>query len=605
MALLAKSREVVRVLGEFKKILPALRYRMPEDDDKASLGAVFEGTVSRYPDNTMLLFEGRQWSYREFNAEVNRLAHLLQDRGVTRGDSVALLMENRAEFILCMLALVKLGAGAALINNSLSGAALVHCIKATNATRCIVGEERVAVIDEVRTELALEAGRDYFWVADKAEQDKPEWAMDAVAAMAGMSDQNLPQTTEVTAGEAALYIFTSGTTGLPKAAIIPHRKILAAGQGMGGIGFQIKPEDRLYLCLPVYHITGMGPGFCGFISCGGSIFLRRSFSASNFWKEVQQSQSNCFIYVGELCRYLAMQPECAEEKNNPLQKMLGNGLRPDVWDEFKNRFGVSRICEIYGSSEGNTTFLNLLNKDKTIGAAISKVALVQYDNENDEILRDSAGHCIEVPLGEPGLLLGEITDKTKFDGYTNPEATESKIIRDVLKDGDRWFNTGDLIRQIDVGFAMGLKHFQFVDRTGDTFRWRAENVSTNEVAEALNAHPQINMANVYGVEVPGAEGRAGMVAFELEEGEELDLQGFQTLVELELPSYAQPVFIRILRSAETTVTFKLLKGDLREQAFHADKVAGDPIYVRQPRSAGYELLDEAFYQQLMQGEGGY
>jgi citronellyl-CoA synthetase len=426
-----------------------------------------------------------------------------------------------------------------------------------------------------------------------------------VAAMAGMSDQNLPQTTEVTAGEAALYIFTSGTTGLPKAAIIPHRKILAAGQGMGGIGFQIKPEDRLYLCLPVYHITGMGPGFCGFISCGGSIFLRRSFSASNFWKEVQQSQSNCFIYVGELCRYLAMQPECAEEKNNPLQKMLGNGLRPDVWDEFKNRFGVSRICEIYGSSEGNTTFLNLLNKDKTIGAAISKVALVQYDNENDEILRDSAGHCIEVPLGEPGLLLGEITDKTKFDGYTNPEATESKIIRDVLKDGDRWFNTGDLIRQIDVGFAMGLKHFQFVDRTGDTFRWRAENVSTNEVAEALNAHPQINMANVYGVEVPGAEGRAGMVAFELEEGEELDLQGFQTLVELELPSYAQPVFIRILRSAETTVTFKLLKGDLREQAFHADKVAGDPIYVRQPRSAGYELLDEAFYQQLMQGEGGY
>jgi citronellyl-CoA synthetase len=524
---------------------------------------------------------------------------------VTRGDSVALLMENRAEFILCMLALVKLGAGAALINNSLSGAALVHCIKATNATRCIVGEERVAVIDEVRTELALEAGRDYFWVADKAEQDKPEWAMDAVAAMAGMSDQNLPQTTEVTAGEAALYIFTSGTTGLPKAAIIPHRKILAAGQGMGGIGFQIKPEDRLYLCLPVYHITGMGPGFCGFISCGGSIFLRRSFSASNFWKEVQQSQSNCFIYVGELCRYLAMQPECAEEKNNPLQKMLGNGLRPDVWDEFKNRFGVSRICEIYGSSEGNTTFLNLLNKDKTIGAAISKVALVQYDNENDEILRDSAGHCIEVPLGDPGLLLGEITDKTKFDGYTNPEATESKIIRDVLKDGDRWFNTGDLIRQIDVGFAMGLKHFQFVDRTGDTFRWRAENVSTNEVAEALNAHPQINMANVYGVEVPGAEGRAGMVAFELEEGEELDLQGFHPLVERELPSYAQPVFIRILRSAETTVTFKLLKGDLREQAFHADKVAGDPIYVRQPRSAGYELLDEAFYLQLMQGEGGY
>jgi citronellyl-CoA synthetase len=402
-----------------------------------------------------------------------------------------------------------------------------------------------------------------------------------------------------------LYIFTSGTTGLPKAAIVLHRKILAAGHGMGRVGFQIKPEDRLYLCLPIYHITGMGPGFCGFISCGGSIFLRRSFSASNFWPEVQQSQSNCFIYVGELCRYLAIQAERPEERNNPLQKMLGNGLRPDVWDTFKTRFDVQRICEIYGSSEGNTSFINLLNKNKTIGAALTPVALVKYDNEADEIARDSAGHCIEVAMGEPGLLLGEINSKAKFDGYTNPEATASKIVKNVKKEGDQWFNTGDLIRQIDVGFALGLKHFQFVDRTGDTFRWRAENVSTNEVAEVLNAHPQIDMANVYGVEVPGVEGRAGMVAFALEDGVELDLESLQALVERELPAYAQPVFIRTQGAAETTVTFKLLKGDLREQAYHPDKVGGDTIYVRKPRSACYELLDQAFYQQLCQGDSGY
>jgi citronellyl-CoA synthetase len=605
MSLLKKSREAVRVLKEFKQVLPMLGYRMEEKDTKTSLGAVFEDTVARYPDNTMLLFEGSQWTYAQFNAQVNQLAHLLEQRGIARGDTVALFMENRAEFVLAMLALVKLGASASMINNSLTGAALVHCIKATSASGCIVGEERAEALAEVIADLDLEAGRDYLWVPDKGEAEVPDWAADASAEMASMSEDNLPVTREITAGEAAMYIFTSGTTGLPKAAIVLHRKILAAGYGMGRIGFRIVPEDRLYLCLPIYHITGMGPGFCGFISCGASIVLRRSFSASNFWPEVQKSKANCFIYVGELCRYLAMQPECAEEKNNPLQKMMGNGLRPDVWDEFKSRFDVQRICEIYGSSEGNVTFLNLLNKDKTIGAAISKVALVEYDNENDEIVRDSAGRCIEVPLGEPGLLLGQINAKAEFDGYTNPEATASKIVCDVQKKGDRWFNTGDLIRQIDVGFAMGMKHFQFVDRTGDTFRWRAENVSTNEVAEVLNAHSQINMANVYGVEVPGVEGRAGMVAFELEEGEELDLDKLQTLVESELPPYAQPVFIRILRSAETTVTFKLLKGDLRGQAYHPEKVNGDPLYVRRPRSAAYEELDPAFYQELVKGSAGY
>ncbi|MEH6589797.1 MAG: long-chain-acyl-CoA synthetase [Halioglobus sp.] len=605
MSMLTKAREFTRVVSEFAKVVPALGYKMAEADEKSSLGALFEDTVATHPDNIMLLFEGRQWTYSEFNAQVNQLAHLLDSRGISRGDTVALFMENRAEFVLSMLALVKLGASASLVNNSLSGAALVHCIKATDAKSCIVGEERADVIAEVRAEFGLRDGADFLWLPDSGTAAVPDWAVDASTAMADMSKDNLPVTREITAGETALYIFTSGTTGLPKAAVVLHKKIMAAGHGMGKVGFQLKSEDRLYLCLPIYHITGMGPGFCGFISAGASIVLRRSFSASNFWPEIQKYQANCFVYVGELCRYLSMQPVCPEEKNNPLQKMLGNGLRPDVWDEFKTRFDVARICEIYGSSEGNVTFMNLLNKDKTIGAAISKVALVQYDTENDEIVRDSNGRCIEVPIGEPGLLLGEINAKAAFDGYTNPEATASKIIHDVLSEGDRWFNTGDLIRQIDVGFAMGLKHFQFVDRTGDTFRWRAENVSTNEVGELLNEHPQINMANVYGVEVPGVEGRAGMVAFALEEGIEFDVDTLKALVERELPGYAQPVFIRVQREVATTVTFKLLKGELREQAYHLDKVGDDTIYVRKPRAEGYQLLDAEFHQQLLDASAGY
>ncbi len=608
MAIVERTRETARVLRELRKLTPALKIRIPKAESTVSLGSVFEDSVARHPDNIMLLFEGREWTYAEFNAEVNRLAHLLQERGLGRGDAVALLMENRAEFVLSMLAIVKVGAAASLLNHSLTGAGLVHCIKATDSKACIVGEERADVLADVLGELELTAGADYFWLADKTGEgggSAPSWAIDAGEEMGSMPDVNLPVTQEVTAGEPALYVYTSGTTGLPKAAVMKHKKIIAVAHGIKALGFLAQPEDRLYLCLPIYHLTGMGPGLISFLFAGGSVFLRRNFSASKFWPEVHEYQTNCFVYVGELCRYLATQPESEAERDNPLQKMLGNGLRPDVWDQFRDRFGVERICELYGSSEGNVSFLNFLNKEKTIGAAMSKVALVAYDNENDEIVRDANGRCIEVPVGEPGLLLAKITKLMEFDGYTNAEATASKIVHNVLAEGDRWFNTGDLIRQIDVGFALGLKHFQFVDRTGDTFRWRAENVSTNEVAEVLNAHPQIDMANVYGVEVPGVEGRAGMVAFELSEEVEFDVAAFQALAERDLPGYAQPVFIRLLRNAETTGTFKLLKGELREQAYHPGEVGGDTVYVRKPRSDSYELLDEEFYGQLKSGASGY
>ena len=617
MGVLAYSREMMRVLGEFAQIVPVLAGKKPKKEDRASLGAIFEDSVARNPQSVMLLFEGRQWTYSEFNAEVNQLAHMLQARGIKRGDCVAVLMENRAEFVLALLALAKLGAPSSLINNSLSGKALVHCFKETGAKKCVVGAERTNSLAEIMPELlqslSLEPGRDYFWVPDEGEHTDdlfcPDWAEDIALAMAAMPKGNLSVTREITSGETGTYVFTSGTTGLPKASVQRHLKYVIAARLVSKLGFRVKPTDRLYLCLPLYHSTGMVPGLVSFMANGASIFLRRSFSASNFWPEVQQYQANCFVYVGELCRYLADQPESDIEKNNPLMKMMGNGLRPDVWDQFRGRFGVRRICEIYGASEGNFSFLNVLNKDKTIGAALSPVTLVQYDLENDNIVRDNEGRCIEVPLGEPGLLLGKITPESEFDGYTNFEATTSKIVENVKTHGDRWFNSGDLVRQIDVGFAMGMKHFQFVDRTGDTFRWRAENVSTNEVAEVLNAHPQITMANVYGVEVRGVEGRAGMVAFQLESGGEagaaLDLNAFQTLVERELPDYAQPVFIRVLRNVTTTTTFKLQKNHLREEAYHTDKINGDTIYVRKPRSASYELLDTAFYQLLVAGTSGY
>lgn len=596
--------EFFRVLGEFSHLIPALRYKPPGNEEAVSVATVLEDTVARYRDQTMLLFEGRQWTWGEFNGQANQLAHYLSSQGIGRGDAVAIYMENRAEYLLSMFALLKLGATAGLINNSLSGRQLAHCIKTIECSKCIFGEELREPIEQVRAELTLEDGRDYLWMADRGEMSAPEWALDASAGMVDQPAGNRPETSEILAGEIALYVFTSGTTGLPKAALQPHRKLVASAGVMARIGFRFGPEDRLYCCLPLYHVTGLVPGVLGAISGGSSIFLRRKFSASSFWSEVREYNTNALIYIGELCRYLANQPAQADDGDNPVVKMVGNGLRPDVWDDFRHRFKVGRICEIYGASEGNIAFVNMFNKDKTIGTTTAEITIVSYDVDNDEVVRDGQGRCIPVAKGEPGLLLGKVDEVFQFDGYKDKSASEAKMFRDVLEEGDCYFNTGDLIREIDVGFSLGFAHYQFVDRTGDTFRWRAENVSTNEVGEILNSYEQVEFTNVYGVEVSGAEGRAGMAALMLKSGEQFDSEAFSRFVEQQLPAYSRPVFLRIQQDLATTQTFKLVKGELRKSAYHLDQVA-DPLYVLKPRSDNYEPLDRDFYAQLLAGQGGY
>lgn len=601
---MGKLREVASVLKDFLEVAPVLAtFKPPKDDEVISMGLVFQQTAEKYPNKSAIIFEGKELTWSQFNALVNKYSHLLKHQGVKRGDTVALLMDNRIEMLASTLGLAKIGATVALINNSLRGKSLAHCIAIAESKKCIVGEELVDAIDEVKEDLSL-ADDDYFWVQDLGNKEAPKWMFDFSAQVDSNPVYNPRETVDIKAGEKALYIFTSGTTGLPKAAVIYHRRYLSAAIPYSKAGFHAKPSDRMYICLPLYHFTGLGTGFGSALVSGASVFLRRRFSASNFWPEVQQHQTTLFIYVGELCRYLAMQPECVEEKDNPIKTMLGNGLRPDVWDQFRQRFKVNRITEIYGASEGNVTFINLLNKDSTIGTSDANLILAKYDVDLDEMIRDSKGDLVEVAKGDAGLLLAEIDDKYAFDGYQDKAATESKVLTDVKKKGDRWFNTGDLVKQIDVGFAMGLPHYQFVDRVGNTFRWRAENVSTNEVGEILNAFEQIEMSNVYGVEVPDADVKAGMAALTLNSGEKFDVKGFSAYVERELPAHARPVFIRLQQQAETTVTFKLVKGALRKKAYHLDQVS-EPIYILKPRTSVYQLLDKATYQQVLAGTIGF
>ena len=598
-----KIKEFFRVVGELKYIIPLLKYKWPDPDDNASLAHTFQKTTDEYGSNDFMYFEDEKWTYSETNEAANILANRLVNDGIGHSDRVVLFMENRPNYVISLLALNKIGAIGVLINTSLTGAPLIHCINSSDSKKCIVGDELSAPLEGVLDEINIKNKEDIYWVKDVGGKC-PDWASDLDVLLDGSKKDNLQETNLVTAKDTAFFIFTSGTTGVPKAALFPNTKIIAASTNITRAGYRLNHDDCMYNCLPLYHSTGLMLGLCACVHVGASTFIRRKFSASSFWKEAQQFNTTAFVYVGELCRYLSFQDPCDEEINNPISKMVGNGLRPDLWDCFRNRFSVDRICEIYGASEGNGMFMNLLNKDQTIGMTNVELALLKYDVAEDKLETDENGSYIEVAEYEPGLALVKIGPNAVYNGYTDKKASEEKVIKDVFEEGDRWFNTGDLIKSMDVGFSLGRKHYQFVDRVGDTFRWKSENVSTNEVAEILNSFHQVNMANVFGVKVPQSEGRAGMVAFNCDLNE-FEWDNFSKFVSESLPSYAQPVFIRIIEELETTGTFKLKKNDLREEAYHLDKVNEDKIFIKKPGESLYILLNDEYYKVIQEGKAGF
>ena len=598
--------DTVKTLTYLPALLKLKKGMTPRPADvKDSFGARVEANAENHPSASAIIFEGQQMNWSEFNALANRFANHMHDQGVKRGDVVSIMMENRIEYLAILVGLNKLGAVSGLLNSNLGGNSLIHCINVTGSSKCIVGEECMTELDAIQDQLSLQAGSDFFFVNDSGSKPCPNWAQDLMTNIAEASEDNPAQTGETTIGETALYIYTSGTTGLPKAAVLSNRRLLIASDMSAIAGLQCTVTDRIYLCLPLYHATGLLLGAGAAFASGASMFVRRKFSASNFMKEIREHNCSHMIYIGELCRYLTNIPEQADDAQNPLHSIMGNGMRPDIWMNFKQRYGIKRVCEFYGASEGNVSFANLMNKDMTVGMTSAEVALVEYDVDNDEIVTDDAGKCIPVQQGEPGLLLGKITPDTVFEGYTDAEATEKKVFRNAFEEGDAWFNTGDLMRTVDVGYTLGYDHYQFVDRVGDTFRWKAENVSTNEVGEIINGFDQVKFCNVYGVEIPGTDGRAGMTALTLQDGvDTLDLDRFSEFVKENLPSYAVPVFLRIQPDIDVTGTFKMLKGDLRKQGYDIN-MTDDPIFVMKSGAATYSPMDSDYLALIRDSSAGY
>ncbi|MCL6692076.1 long-chain-acyl-CoA synthetase [Pseudomonas sp. R3.Fl] len=586
-------------LGRVPRMLRGLYYTGIRNREKnLSLGWALERAARLYPDAPALLEGPRRLSYALFNGWANRLARAFQAEGVKHGSVVAVMLENRAELLVTLAALAKLGAVGALINTTQRGQVLAHSLNLVSPGHFVVGEELREAFDEVRASLQGGAERLY-WVADDDTLRDPGqapagWANLMRLAQSQASD-NLAETTQVRLKDACFYIYTSGTTGLPKASIMSHGRWIKAYGGFGHSGLGLGRDDVLYLTLPCYHNNAVTVCWSAVLAGGAAIALRRKFSAKAFWKDVRHYNATCFGYIGELCRYLLNQPACEEERDNSLTCMIGNGLRPSIWGEFKARFGIERITEFYAASEGNIGFTNVFNFDNTVGFSPATYAIVRYDLENDHPLRDAKGFMEKVGKGESGLLISEISDKWPFDGYTDPAKTQAVIYRDVFKQGDAWFNTGDLMR--DLGF----KHTQFVDRLGDTFRWKGENVSTTEVENVLGAFPGVEDAVVYGVEIPGTDGRCGMAALRLAPGQALDGQALAEHLDRELPAYAVPLFLRLLQQVETTGTFKYKKADLKSAGFDPRQV-GEALFVRLPGEVDYRLLDEGVFGAIQRGE---
>jgi len=566
-----------------------------------------EERVAQFADRVFLQYGDESYTYAEANRRINQVAHAAHALGVRCGEVVALAMENRPAFFFAWLGLAKLGATVAFINTNVNGKPLAHALSVTGARRAVVGEECAANFHLTRDDLPADID---YWLWPDAEKPADPAQLSAyrtnllALANAAASD-NPPRTLRdgLTAGHNALYIFTSGTTGLPKAALISHARWIMSGDVMQAtIG--ATPDDAFYTFLPLYHGAASMSATSTTLAAGGRLVLRRKFSRSQFWADVRRYGVTACQYVGEICRFLLNAPATPEDTQHTLRKIIGTGMSPEVWHQWTERFGNEfQIFEGWGSTEANTNTLNLDNRVGSCGRVPfwekTNLRLVRYDIENDIHPRDANGFMQVCGVDEPGEAIGRIHNYPdvvagRFEGYTHPEATEKKILRNVFEPGDAWWSSGDLLRCDADGYCW------FVDRIGDTFRWKSENVSTAEVTDVLNEFPGLSTITVYGVKVPDQDGRAGMAALVLEPGVTFDPAAFWALALKRLPRYAAPLFVRLPSTADMTGNYKLRKVDLQREGFDTALVK-DPLYVRDDAAQTYVPFSEAALAKALRG----
>jgi fatty-acyl-CoA synthase len=561
------------------------------------LPVVIEEAAARFGEAPALLSDRESLTYRALAARANQYARWALGQGLAKGDVVCLLMSNRPEYMAIWLGITSVGVVVSLLNTNLEGPPLAHCIRVVSPKCVIVAAE---LVDTLAAALSCAELSTAVWTY--CAKDAPFPRIDLAIARLSVEPLRQDERRGTRINDLALHIYTSGTTGLPKAANVSHARVMQWSHWFAGM-MEVLPGNRMYNCLPMYHSVGgvQAPG--AVLVAGGAVVIREKFSASQFWTDIVRWDCTLFQYIGELCRYLLHAAPVPDESDHRIRLACGNGLAPDVWDAFKNRFRIPRILEFYAATEGSVSLFNVQGKRGAIGhippylAHRFSPALVVLDVERGEPARDEDGFCIRCAPDQPGEAISKVAGDpsnigSRFEGYTNKEASEKKMLRDVFETGDAWIRTGDLMRKDEKGY------FYFVDRIGDTFRRKGENVATSEVSEAICSFPGVKHANVYGVAVPGTEGRVGMAALVAEQ--ELDLDVFRKHLASRLPPYARPLFLRIRSAVNLTGTFKYSKTDLVSQGY--DPVTSkDTLYFDHPESDRFVQLDKQLYDRIQCG----
>jgi fatty-acyl-CoA synthase len=560
---------------------------------------VIEELSERFGDAPALLSDSEALTFRSLCHRSNRYARWALQQGIGKGDTVCLMMPNRPEYMAIWVGICHVGGVVALLNTHLVGRSLAHCIDAVAPRHIIVAPELLDAFCSATSHLATDA---IAW----CHGDSADAMLDITQTINELSGEPLgpAERKEVTIDDRALYVYTSGTTGLPKAAVISHFRLMNWTHWFAGM-METQPTDRMYNCLPMYHSVGGAVATGAVLVNGGSVVVRDKFSARTFWEDLRRNDCTMFQYIGEMCRYLlnAHPPEAAALPTR-IRLCCGNGLRGDIWELFQQRFRIPAILEFYSATEGNITLFNIEGRPGAIGrippflAHRSRLALVRFDVETGMPLRDAQGLCIRCRPHEIGEAIGYISKANddrgaRFDGYTALAETKRKVLRDVFELGDTWFRSGDLMRRDEAGF------FYFVDRIGDTFRWKGENVATSEVAAAIMSFPGVTDANVYGIEIPGTDGRAGIA--EIVSAGSVDLVAFRAHILGQLPHYALPVVLRLLPEIDVTPTFKQRK-PARSSDRYDPEACPDPLYLLDPECGAYVALDRALYARLQAGD---
>ena len=535
--------------------------------------------AERYGDRPALIGESESFSFMQLSMRLNQYARWALAQETPKGATVALMMRNRPEYVAIWLGLTRIGAVVALVSPDLQGAALAHALAVSGAGLAIASPEGAAAMREAGFERPI-------WTFGAGERRLDE----AVELYAG-APLIAGDASSVGLDDRALRIFTSGTTGLPKAAEVSHRKVIAWTHWFSGLA-GLSEDDRLYNCLPMHHSVGGVVAVGAPLVAGGAAAIAPKFSASRFWDDVARWECTAFQYIGELCRYLTAAPTHIRERRSKLRLALGNGLSAPVWEAFVQRFSDIRVLEFYASTEGNVWLYNVEGRVGALGrlppfvAAKAPLALVRFDEEAEAPARGPDGRCAACEQGEAlGRISGDAA--SRFEGYSDAGETERKVLRDVFEPGDAWMRTGDLMRRDADGF------YYFVDRVGDTFRWKGENVAAAEVASALRNCQGVTDALVYGVKVQGYEGRAGMAAL----AGSFDLRALERALDA-LPRWAWPLFLRLTGEIARTETFKPKRALYVSQGFDPAQ-SDDCLFVL--GQGGYRALDSETFAEISTG----